>query len=214
MTCKYVTASEFRHFFNISKSTLYQWKRQKKIDFIVTPANSIRYKLVVPNQSTDSDVSKETWINELDQTVIHSSSSNNQVCNRTIQRYGAIYIRVSSTKQRDDLERQKNFMSNKYPNFRIYKDIGSGINFKRPQLLNMLEHVKNGSIETIVISSKDRLCRIAFDLFVWFFKQYNCELVVLEQNDLSKAEEWESELLSIVQIFCCRWNGKRRYIEK
>jgi predicted site-specific integrase-resolvase len=41
------------------------------------------------------------------------------------------YCRVSSTKQRDDLARQVEFMRERYPGAEIVQDIGSGLNFKR-----------------------------------------------------------------------------------
>ncbi|NEP01193.1 MAG: recombinase family protein [Symploca sp. SIO2E9] len=41
------------------------------------------------------------------------------------------YCRVSSTKQRDDLARQVEFMRQQYRGSQVLKDIGSGVNFKR-----------------------------------------------------------------------------------
>ena len=41
------------------------------------------------------------------------------------------YCRVSSSSQKEDLERQVEFFRCKYPNYEIIKDIGSGLNFKR-----------------------------------------------------------------------------------
>jgi len=206
---QYVSAKEFKAFFQISKSTLYQWKRKKKIDFITTPSGSIRYRI---NSIYKKDIKNDNQ--ETERIKSKTSNEINQTSETTNQNKGAIYIRVSSSKQRDGLKRQEIYMSNKYPNFRIFKDIGSGINFKRPQLLNLLEHVKLGSINQIAISSKDRLCRLAIDLFYWYFKQFNCQLLVENESDTTEAEDWENELLSIVQIFCYRWNGRRRYTKK
>ena len=42
-----------------------------------------------------------------------------------------VYARVSSTKQRDDLQRQKTFMQQQFPSHEVIADIGSGLNFKR-----------------------------------------------------------------------------------
>jgi putative resolvase len=41
------------------------------------------------------------------------------------------YCRVSSSKQRDDLDRQVAYMESLYPNAEFIRDVGSGINFKR-----------------------------------------------------------------------------------
>ena len=45
-----------------------------------------------------------------------------------------IYARVSSKKQESDLKKQIQFLKNKYPQFTVIKDIGSGINFNRKGL--------------------------------------------------------------------------------
>ena len=49
------------------------------------------------------------------------------------------YCRVSSRKQKEDLERQIKFMKEKYPNYEIISDIGSGLNFERTGLNNILD---------------------------------------------------------------------------
>ena len=40
------------------------------------------------------------------------------------------YCRVSSSKQKDDLERQVSFMSERFPDYTILKDVGSGLDRK------------------------------------------------------------------------------------
>lgn len=74
------------------------------------------------------------------------------------------YCRVSSAKQRDDLERQVNFMQSKYPDYTILKDVGSGLNFKRKQLRFLLEECSQGRVGEIVVAYRDRLCRFGFEL--------------------------------------------------
>jgi len=76
---------------------------------------------------------------------------------------------VSSRKQKDDLERQCTFLKNKFPNHTLIKDIGSGLNYKRPGLLKLLEFSNSGRAEEIIVSSKDRLCRFGFELLQWLF---------------------------------------------
>lgn len=51
---------------------------------------------------------------------------------------GVCYCRVSSYKQKDDLERQVAFMRERYPDSEIIRDIGSGLNFKRKGLRALL----------------------------------------------------------------------------
>lgn len=130
------------------------------------------------------------------------------------ERKNIIYVRVSSYKQRDDLERQKDFLSTKYPEHDIISDIGSGVNFKRQGFIALLESIQEGNIGEVVVASKDRLCRFGFEIIEWLCQYHNTKLVVLEHDQFSPEEELASELLDIVQVFCCRRNGKRRYCNK
>lgn len=128
------------------------------------------------------------------------------------------YSRVSSSKQKDDLERQKQYLKDnyaeQYPRFEEVADVGSGINFKRPGLLRLLGRVKEGNVSAVVVASKDRLARFGFDLIEWLCKEYGTELVVLEHHDSTPEDELGNDLMSIVQVYCCRWNGRRRYKNK
>ena len=54
------------------------------------------------------------------------------------------YCRVSSAKQRGDLQRQCAQMRSLYPNAEIIRDIGGGLNWKRKGLLSILERIHRG----------------------------------------------------------------------
>lgn len=74
------------------------------------------------------------------------------------------YCRVSSSKQRDDLERQVNYMRSIYPEAEIIRDIGSGINFKRKGLNALLDRLLQGDKLQVVIAHRDRLAQFGIDL--------------------------------------------------
>lgn len=122
-----------------------------------------------------------------------------------------IYARVSSHKQKDDLERQIEYLKTSQPSYKVVKDIGSGINFKRKGLLSLLEKADRGQLEEVVVTSKDRMCRFGFELIEWFFNKNNVKLTVLDKQDKSPEQEFTEDILAILQVFACRWNGKRRY---
>jgi predicted site-specific integrase-resolvase len=122
-----------------------------------------------------------------------------------------IYVRVSSNKQREDMDRQEAFLRDLYPNHTVIKDIGSGLNYKRKGLLRLLEFSNKGNVGEIVVFSKDRLCRFGFELLQWQFSQNDTKLVVQNISDKSPEEEFSEDILAILQVFACRWNGKRKY---
>ena len=124
------------------------------------------------------------------------------------------YCRVSSYKQRDDLERQVDFMKTQYPEAEVVKDIGSGINFKRKGLTSILESAINGNKLQLVVAHKDRLCRFGFDLIEWIIKRNAGEIVVLKQSNISPESELTQDLLTILHVFSCRMHGLRSYKNK
>lgn len=121
------------------------------------------------------------------------------------------YCRVSSHKQRDDLERQVAFMRERYPTAEIIRDIGSGINFKRKGLRALLDRLLAGDKLTLVVAHQDRLARFGFDLVRYLVEHNGGELVVLDQVVHSPAAELTQDLLSILTVFSCRMHGLRKY---
>lgn len=124
------------------------------------------------------------------------------------------YCRVSSPKQKDDLQRQVAFMREKFPEAEIIKDIGSGISFKRKGLRSILERAMRGDKLKVISAHRDRLCRFGFDLVKWIIEKDGGELLVLHQNDLSPEQELTQDLLSILHVFSCRMHGLRSYKNK
>ena len=124
------------------------------------------------------------------------------------------YCRVSSSKQKDDLERQVQFMSERFPDHTVLKDVGSGLTFNRKQLLFLLEECAMGRVGEVVVVYRDRLCRFGFELLEWFFSKNSVKLVVLEQKEFSPQQELVADLLSIIRTFSCRVHGLRKYCDK
>jgi predicted site-specific integrase-resolvase len=158
-----------------------------------------------------------------DISSIDKSSTENttQTSNQKNTKRIMLYSRVSSSKQREDLQRQKSFLQTNIPDklsrfdVQNISDIGSGINFKRPGLLRVLELVKSGELQAIVVASRDRLARFGFELIEWLCQQYGAEIVVLDSDNTGSGEsELGKDLMAIVQVYCCRWNGQRRYKNK
>ena len=130
---------------------------------------------------------------------------------KSAERHSYVYTRVSSRKQKDDLERQSQYLLDKYPGHVLVTDIGSGLNFKRKGLLSLLEQSEGGTVREIVVASKDRLCRFGFDLLAWHFQRHSVNLVVLDKDDKSPEAELAEDVLAVIQVFGCRWNGRRSY---
>ncbi len=84
--------------------------------------------------------------------------------NHGSQKEKVIYARVSSSKQKADLDRQVEELKCSYPEHVVYKDIGSGLNYKRQRFTALLERVYRGVVSEIIVAYRDRLCRYGFEL--------------------------------------------------
>jgi predicted site-specific integrase-resolvase len=124
------------------------------------------------------------------------------------------YCRVSSVKQRDDLDRQVAYMHSLYTDAEIIKDIGSGLNFKRKGLRAILDRLMLGDKLAIVVACRDRLCRFGFELIQYLVEQNGGEIVVLDQTIYCPNTELTADLLSILHVFSCRMHGLRKYSKK
>lgn len=127
---KFVKIGQAAKFYGVCNRTISRWKDGGRIAYKQKPSGHFIYEI---STKLESDYQE--------------------------QKLKVIYVRVSSSKQRDDLQRQKQYLQSEFPNHKIIDDVGSGLNFKRRGLLNLLQMVIRGSVEEIVISSKDRLCR-------------------------------------------------------
>ena len=128
--------------------------------------------------------------------------------------YQICYCRVSSTKQRDDLDRQIAYMVSLFPQAEIIKDIGSGLNFKRKGLKTLLERLMRGDQFTLIVACRDRLVRFGFELIEWMVEHNGGKIVVLDNTVHCPETELTADLLSIIQVFSCRMHGLRKYGKK
>ncbi len=205
-TLKYVSGKEASKILGIHERTLYLWDKAKKIETIRTPGNKRLYnitKFLSDRKPNDNNININ--INESDDY------------NNINEKIKIVYVRVSSLSQKDDLERQKNYMMKKYPNHYLIEDIGSGINFNRRGLRKIIKLGIGGKIEEVVIAYKDRLTRFGFELIEDLIKEYsNGRILVLNENKkIEPEEELVKDMLQIMNIFVAKMNGLRKYkIEK
>ena len=141
-----------------------------------------------------------------------------QLFNKGVERKTYIYARVSTPKQKADLENQiqmlKQFcFANGYSVSKVFSDIASGISFeKRKDFFRMLDDVLAGKVERVVISYKDRLSRVGFELFHHLFKKYHCEIVVMSEVGSEKldSEEIFEEIISLLHRYSMKMYSKRK----
>jgi len=129
----------------------------------------------------------------------------------TTQKTNIIYARVSSSKQKDDLIRQAEYLKHKYPDHNLITDTASGINYKRPGFKRVLEGVFKGTIGQVVVAHKDRFTRFGYDLFEWIFSCHGAELICDQESRNEEGGELADDLMAIITVFTARYHGKRKY---
>ena len=187
---KYYSAKTVTQILGVTAQTLRNWDKEGKLKPSYVKSNGYRY------------YSEESI---LSYTQERKTKKNLNVVG---------YARVSSKKQTDDLERQvnnlKEYLSNKYDNFDIITDIGSGINYNKPGLLKLIEKINRKEVDLIVVLYKDRLLRFGFELVEHFANLNNVKIEALDKLDKTQDEELVEDLVQIITLFSCKIQGKRK----
>ena len=192
MQQEYLTTKELREIFHVTNQTLMRWRKQDKLRYIAITKRRFLY-------------SKEDIMKLLNQ------SENKK------EKINVIYSRVSNTKQKNDLQKQKQILldycnSNGIIIDEIYEEIASGMNEERIQLNKLTDKVINNEIDTIYITYKDRLTRFGYEYFKNLFEKFNTKIVVM--NNKIDEENYEKELtedlISIIHHFSMKMYSNRR----
>jgi len=129
------------------------------------------------------------------------------------------YARVSSHDQKEDLQRQVHMLemycSSKGWTYSIIKDLGSGMNYHKRGLRQLLEQIMQGQICRLVLTHKDRLLRFGAELVFSLCAVKNIEVVIINQGDEpSFEEELAKDVLEIITVFSARLYGSRSHKNK
>lgn len=123
------------------------------------------------------------------------------------------YCRVSSNKQKDDLQRQVDnltkYLESLNKPYEVITDIGSGINYKKKGIRELLKKINNKEVDKIIILYKDRLLRFGFELIEYMANLNGCEIEILDSTEKTQQEELVEDLIQIITVFSCRLQGKR-----
>jgi len=120
----------------------------------------------------------------------------------------AIYTRVSSSENKEDLERQTDRLvafanARGWRVTRIEKEVASGVNDQRPKLLSLLRDAHK--YDYIIVEHKDRLTRFGFNLII----NNISNIYVVNEVD-NEDHGLMEDLVAIITSFCARLYGQRR----
>lgn len=193
MTEKVLKPKDMARLLNVTVKTLQRWDNEGKLIAYRTPTGRRYY--------TQTQYNQLMGVIDLDGTQ---------------EKKTIIYTRVSSRSQKDDLANQERYLR-EFCNARgmivdeCVRDIGSGLNYKRQKWNDVLERVMNREISTIVIAEKDRFIRFGFEWFEHLCNRFGCEILVVNNPEMSPNEELVQDIVSILHVFSCRIYGLRKY---
>lgn len=185
---KLIKLSQLAKDLNLNYQTIFRWHKSKKINTIQTKSSSI-------------------FITQKEYNKILNIPEQEQKEDEKI----VIYCRVSSTKNRKNLETQKerliNYCNAKgYQVYKVIEEFGSGINDSRPKLTKLLENL---NFTKIVIEHKDKLTRMGFNYLNIYCKSHNKEIEIINNVDTDK-EDIIQDFVSIITSYYTKIYGRRR----
>lgn len=135
----------------------------------------------------------------------------------TAERGSAVYARVSTAKQKNDLQNQIDtvirFANERgYKVSKVYSDIASGLSYDRGQFAELLNEVLEHKWKTVFVENKDRLTRVSFDMWKDLFAKFGCTLISINDEVSPKGEDDEifADIISILHCFAMRMYSSRR----
>ena len=185
---KYYSINKFSKILGVSAQTLRNGDKKGKLHPHHTSSNGYRY---------------------------YSHEQLNQVMNvkPNLDRIVIGYCRVSSNKQKDDLERQienmKLYLTAQGKPFEIISDIGSGINYKKKGLKELMKRISQNKVDKVVVFYKDRLLRFGFELVEYITSLYDCDIEIIDHTEKTEQQEFVEDLVQIITVFSCKLQGKR-----
>lgn len=189
---KYYTINKFAKIIGVTPQTLRNWDRSGRLHPHHTSTNGYRYY-------SEEQLCAVTGIQFAPRKVIG-------------------YCRVSSRKQKDDLERQvENLRTYLYAQgnpFEIITDIGSGINYTKKGLQELIRRIETNQVEKVVVLYKDRLLRFGFELLETIATIHGCKIEIVDTTRKSEQQELVEDLVQIITVFSRELQGKRAHQAK
>ena len=124
------------------------------------------------------------------------------------------YARVSSHDQKADLDRQhaalEAYCAAQGWRTQVIRDLGSGMNYRKRGLQELLELLLRRQCRRLVLTHKDRLLRFGAELVFTLCELQGIEVVIIHKGEQpSFEEELAQDVLEIITVFAARLYGSR-----
>lgn len=131
-------------------------------------------------------------------------------------RYTLAYARVSTQSQKEELETQKELLtlycSKQGYRYKIISDMGSGLNYTKAGLNELIELICSGQIERLVLVHKNRLLLFGSEIIFKICNIHDVEVEIINVGEeLNPNEELVKDVLEIITAFSTKLYGKRSH---
>ena len=131
-------------------------------------------------------------------------------------RYTLAYARVSTYSQKKELETQKELLtfycSKQGYRYKLLSDIGSGLNYNKAGLDELIGLICSGQIERLVLVHQDRLLRFGSEIIFKICSINDVSIEIINVGDeLNPNEELARDVLEIITVFSARLYGRRSH---
>lgn len=125
-----------------------------------------------------------------------------------------IYSRVSTQKQKDNLDRQVGrlleYAITISKDFELYKDIGSGLNDNRKSFKKLLVRISEPDVMGVLIEYKDRISRYGFTTLETYCNNLGVSVYVMNKSEsLDFEQEFSKDIVSLIASYSARLYGRR-----
>ena len=107
------------------------------------------------------------------------------------------------------IENMKLYLTAQGKPFEIISDIGSGINYKKRGLKELIKRISQNKVDKVVVLYEDRLLRFGFELVEYIASLYNCDIEIIDNTEKSQQQELVEDFVQMITVFRCKLQGKR-----
>ena len=133
-------------------------------------------------------------------------------------RLNVIYARVSSPKQKEDLNRQITILKeyalkNGIKIDETFADIGSGMSRERREFGRLMNMIYQRKIDKVFISFKDRFIRFGFNYFESILSSFGSKFEILDNDefrDENVEKELTEDLIAIIHDYSMKVYSRRK----
>jgi putative resolvase len=129
------------------------------------------------------------------------------------------YARVSSPDRLPDLQQQigvlEIYCATRGWSCEIMQDRGSGLNYRKRGLRELIRRICSGEVERLVLTHQDRLMRFGAELVFALCEHFGTEVVIINAaEDRSFEEDLVQDVLEIITVFSARLYGSHSHKNK